>query len=127
MVSYSIIDHDLVGLVKSIVAPSLAGFGSKLELSEASASKVAQDLCDEHGANTALVVLSAVQDRTDETEPYADLVIAVQSPDRSEVRVSRLPGSVNWTRSGAAELGLDCLRRLLMGLPVSESIDFEQH
>ena len=114
-------------LVKSIVAPSLAGFGSKLELSEASASKVAQDLCDEHGANTALVVLSAVQDRTDETEPYADLVIAVQSPDRSEVRVSRLPGSVNWTRSGAAELGLDCLRRLLMGLPVSERIDFEQH
>jgi nicotinamide-nucleotide amidase len=29
-------------------------------------------------------------------------------------------------RLGAVELGLDCLRRYLQGLPVSERIDFEK-
>jgi nicotinamide-nucleotide amidase len=29
-------------------------------------------------------------------------------------------------RLGAVEMGLDCLRRCLQGLPVSERIDFEK-
>jgi nicotinamide-nucleotide amidase len=29
-------------------------------------------------------------------------------------------------RLGAMELGLDCLRRFLLGLPVTERIDFEK-
>ncbi|MYB33784.1 MAG: hypothetical protein F4X92_01355 [Gammaproteobacteria bacterium] len=44
-----------------------------------------------------------------------------------EYRKSRLPGSPNWTRLGAVELGLDFLRRSLSGLPMHELIDFEQH
>ena len=28
--------------------------------------------------------------------------------------------------AGATEMGLDCLRRLLLGLPVEEPVDFEQ-
>ena len=30
-------------------------------------------------------------------------------------------------RGGAVELGLDCLRRYLYGLPVTERIDFERN
>ena len=39
---------------------------------------------------------------------------------------ARLVGGRDWVRAGAAELGLDCLRRHLLGLPVDERIDFER-
>ena len=32
----------------------------------------------------------------------------------------------DWVRLGAVELGLDCLRRYLQGLPVTERTDFER-
>jgi nicotinamide-nucleotide amidase len=35
-------------------------------------------------------------------------------------------GGRDWVRLGAMELSLDCLRRYLLGLPVSERIDFEK-
>ena len=38
----------------------------------------------------------------------------------------RILGGREWVRLGAVELGLDCLRRYLYGLPVSERIDFER-
>jgi nicotinamide-nucleotide amidase len=41
-------------------------------------------------------------------------------------RRSRVLGGREWVRLGAAELALDCLRRLLQGLPVVERIDFEK-
>lgn len=41
-------------------------------------------------------------------------------------REARLVGNRDWVRTGACELGLDCLRRLLLGLPVDERIDFER-
>jgi nicotinamide-nucleotide amidase len=41
-------------------------------------------------------------------------------------RVARLVGGRDWVRTGATELGLDCLRRHLLGLPVDERIDFER-
>ena len=37
-----------------------------------------------------------------------------------ESRRSRIYGGRDWVRLGAVELGLDCLRRYLQGLPVSE-------
>ena len=36
-------------------------------------------------------------------------------------------GGRDWVRLGAVELGLDCLRRYLHGLPVTERIDFERN
>ena len=42
-----------------------------------------------------------------------------------EVAEPGLPGR-DWVRLGAVELGLDCLRRQLQGLPVHERIDFEK-
>jgi nicotinamide-nucleotide amidase len=41
-------------------------------------------------------------------------------------REARLVGNRDWVRTGACELGLDCLRRHLLGLPVDERIDFER-
>jgi nicotinamide-nucleotide amidase len=41
-------------------------------------------------------------------------------------RRSRIVGGREWVRLGAVELGLDCLRRFLQGLPVVERIDFEK-
>ena len=49
-------------------------------------------------------------------------------PMRGDVasRRSRILGGREWVRLGAVELGLDCLRRHLYGLPVTERIDFER-
>ena len=41
-------------------------------------------------------------------------------------RRSRVLGGREWVRLGATELGMDCLRRYLQGLPVVERIDFEK-
>ncbi|MBO0739530.1 MAG: hypothetical protein J2P48_23820, partial [Alphaproteobacteria bacterium] len=41
-------------------------------------------------------------------------------------RRSRIYGGRDWVRLGAVELGLDCLRRQLRGLPVNERSDFER-
>jgi len=52
--------------------------------------------------------------------------IGIAGPDGTRQRLAILPGRPGWTSLGAAELGLDCLRRYLTGLPVDEKIDFEQ-
>ena len=41
-------------------------------------------------------------------------------------RKARILGGRDWVRLGAVEMGLDCLRRYLQGLPVYERIDFEK-
>jgi nicotinamide-nucleotide amidase len=41
-------------------------------------------------------------------------------------RHSRIYRGHKWARIGTVELGLDCLRRYLQGLPVTERTDFER-
>src|ERR1700751_3975398 len=52
--------------------------------------------------------------------------LAIAGPERVESRRSRIYGGRDWVRLGAVELGLDCLRRYLQGLPVTERTDFER-
>ena len=53
--------------------------------------------------------------------------IAIATADGDGVSgASRILGGREWVRLGAVELGLDCLRRFLHGLPVVERIDFEK-
>jgi len=52
--------------------------------------------------------------------------LAIAAPDGVESRRSRIYGGRDWVRLGAVELGLDCLRRYLQGLPVTERTDFER-
>ena len=47
-------------------------------------------------------------------------------PGRGGDAAGAADGRPGLVRLGAAELGLDCLRRHLLGLPVEERVDFEQ-
>jgi nicotinamide-nucleotide amidase len=54
------------------------------------------------------------------------IYLAISAEEGVESRRSRIYGGCDWVRLGAVELGLDCLRRYLQGLPVSERTDFER-
>ncbi|MCY4052032.1 MAG: molybdopterin-binding protein [Gammaproteobacteria bacterium] len=79
--------------------------------------------------NNSTYGLSVLTERyIDEREQVGiEVHLAVAKGGDVKYRKSRLPGSPNWTRLGAVELGLDFFRRSLAGLPVHELIDFEQH
>jgi nicotinamide-nucleotide amidase len=91
---------------------------------------------------TAEAVARAAQRRTSSTHVLAVLIDLDEGADRIEFagticlaiatergvvsRRSRIVGGRDWVRLGAVEMGLDCLRRHLQGLPVHERIDFEK-
>jgi nicotinamide-nucleotide amidase len=52
--------------------------------------------------------------------------VAVGREGDTVVRRARILGGREWIRLGAVEMGLDCLRRYLQGLPVIERTDFER-
>ncbi len=76
------------------------------------------------GSTHALVVLTEER----KTETSSDLIVSIGifGPKGASQRQAILPGKTDWTRLGATELALDCLRRYLAGLPVNEKIDFEK-
>jgi len=96
----------------SDVSPSLAAAMAE--------SQTESNNCVTH----SLVVLTSNID-IDNTTNLA-VSIGIAGPDGTRQRLAILPGRPGWTSLGAAELGLDCLRRYLTGLPVDEKIDFEQ-
>jgi nicotinamide-nucleotide amidase len=71
-------------------------------------------------------VLIDLDDGPDRIDFGGTICIGIATADRVESRRSRILGGREWVRLGAVELGLDCLRRYLCGLPVSERIDFER-
>ncbi|HEY4253872.1 MAG TPA: CinA family nicotinamide mononucleotide deamidase-related protein [Roseomonas sp.] len=77
----------------------------------------------ESGASHALAVLVALEDGP---ETGGRIAIGVVDPRGEVEREARLVGNRDWVRLGAAELGLDVLRRRLLGLPVGETVDFER-
>jgi len=91
-----------------------------------SADVAADRLRAESGTSHALAVLMELDSGAD--RPDFGATVTVQVADASGVvkRVARLVGGRDWVRIGATELGLDCLRRHLSGLPVDERIDFER-
>jgi len=76
------------------------------------------------GSDYALAVLTTDTDSNQNTA--LKVCIAIASPDNTWTRHAVLPGKHGWTRLGATELSIDCLRRALFDLPVDEKIDFEQ-
>ena len=96
------------------------------ELSREAAEKVARAAREETGASHALAVLIEVDDGPDRIDFGGSIHLAIASADRVESRRSRIYGGRDWVRLGAVELGLDCLRRYLQGLPVTERTDFER-
>jgi len=78
------------------------------------------------GATHALAVLIDLDDGPDRIEFGGTICLAIATERDTAARRARILGGREWVRLGAVEMGLDCLRRYLQGLPVYERIDFEK-
>jgi nicotinamide-nucleotide amidase len=78
------------------------------------------------GATHALAVLVDLDDGADRIDFGGSICLAIVDGSGAASRRSRIVGGREWVRLGAVEMGLDCLRRHLQGLPVRERIDFEK-
>jgi nicotinamide-nucleotide amidase len=78
------------------------------------------------GATHALAVLIDLDEGEDRIEFAGTICLAIATVADVASRRSRIVGGRDWVRLGAVEMGLDCLRRYLQGLPVRERIDFEK-
>ena len=107
------------GIVAARVAP-LAGAESVFKQGTIGKGVSAEALRTESGADIALTVDVTLDDES------GAVTIGIADGKQTIKREARLVGNRDWVRTGACELGLDCLRRHLLGLPVDERIDFER-
>ena len=96
------------------------------EFSPAMARAVCRALQAQSGATHALAVLVTMDAGADGTEAGGAISIGLAEPKGIIVREARLVGGREWVRLGAVEMGLDSLRRHLLGLPTDERLDFER-
>jgi nicotinamide-nucleotide amidase len=118
-----IVSRDLaeVGRAVGLEAALPAG-----ELTRETAEAVAQAACRHTSSTHALAVLIDLDDGADRIEFGGTICLAIATEREVASRRSRILGGREWVRLGAVELGLDCLRRHLQGLPVYERTDFEK-
>jgi nicotinamide-nucleotide amidase len=95
-------------------------------IDKAAAEAVACAALAETGATHALAVLIDLDEGADRIEFAGTVCLAIATAGNVASRRSRIVGGRDWVRLGAVEMGLDCLRRYLQGLPVNERIDFEK-
>jgi nicotinamide-nucleotide amidase len=117
-----IVSRDLAQIYDAV---GLTG-AEPLEVTRETAEAVARAARRESGATHALAVLIDLDTGPDRIDFGGTICIGIATEAHVESRRSRLLGGREWVRLGAVELGLDCLRRYLYGLPVSERIDFER-
>ncbi len=116
---------------RAVVAPGLAELAASLgvpapaAVTPEAATTIAAALRAGSGASHALAVLVALDAGGDRQDWGGTLCIGIATAEGVVTRQARLLGGRDWVRLGAAELGLDCLRRHLLGLPVDERVDFE--
>ncbi len=96
------------------------------ELTRETAEAVARAARRHTGSTHALAVLIDLDDGADRIDLGGTICLAIATGEEVASRRSRIVGGREWVRLGAVELGLDCLRRYLQGLPVYERIDFEK-
>jgi len=120
---------------RGIVVRTVAEVGPVVGLSaDATASEVGAETAEavaraaqaQTGSTHALAVLIDLDDGPDRIDFGGTICVAIATADDVASRRSRILGGREWVRLGAVELGLDCLRRYLQKLPVSERIDFEK-
>ena len=90
------------------------------------AEAVAKAVQHASGATHALAVLIDLDEGPDRIEFGGTVCVAIAANGDVATRRSRIVGGREWVRLGGIEMGLDCLRRYLQGLPVYERIDFEK-
>jgi nicotinamide-nucleotide amidase len=110
-----------LGAAVGLPRASLAG-----EITREMAEAVARAARKQSGATHALAVLIDLDEGPDRIEFGGTICLAIATEADVASRRSRILGGREWVRLGAVEMGLDCLRRYLQGLPVYERIDFEK-
>ena len=98
----------------------MAGAESVFKLGTIAKEVSAEALRKSSGADIALTVDTKLEDEA------GTVTIGIADGAQTIKREAKLVGNRDWVRTGACELGLDCLRRHLLGLPVDERIDFER-
>ena len=120
---------------RGVVARDMAEFGKATgldgrllnnALTPELAATVAEAIRTLAGASHGLAVLVELDEGADRLEFGGTICLAIASESGAKSRRSRILGGREWVRLGAVEMGLDCLRRYLNGLPVDERIDFEK-
>ena len=119
------------GVVARTLADACAGCGlegsaAPTAITPQAAEAVAQAVQRNTGATHALAVLIDLDEGPDRIEFGGTVCLAIATATDVASRKSRILGGREWVRLGGIEMGLDCLRRYLQGLPVSERIDFEK-
>ena len=114
-------ERGLLAAAVGIAPEALAG-----ELTPEAAAAVARAELKASSASHALAVLVEIDEGPDRIDLGGTIALAIASGERTAVRRARIVGGRDWVRIGAIELGLDVLRRYLLGLPVDERIDFEK-
>ena len=100
--------------------------GSTGEFTEEAAAAIARAVLADSEATHVLASLIDLDEGPDRIDFGGTLWTVIASGHDVIVRRSRILGGREWVRLGAVEMGLDCLRRYLQGLPVIERIDFEK-
>jgi len=118
-----IVARDL-GEVRAAVG--VEGASATGELTRETAEAVARAARRQTGSTHGLAVLIGLDDGADRIDLGGTICLAIATGEEVASRRSRIVGGREWVRLGAVELGLDCLRRYLQGLPVYERIDFEK-
>ena len=96
------------------------------EVTRETAEAVARAARAAAAATHGLAVLVDLDEGADRIEFGGTVCLAIATEGEVASRRSRIVGGRDWVRLGAVELGLDCLRRFLQGLPVHERTDFEK-
>jgi nicotinamide-nucleotide amidase len=112
-----------LGEIQAALGPAA---GADTEITKEAAETVAKAMRRASGASHALAVLIDLDTGPDRIDFGGTICIGIATEQETESRRARILGGREWVRLGAVELGLDCLRRFLYGLPVSERIDFER-
>ena len=110
---------------RGIVARDPGELGINGVSTEAAVS-VGRNLRKESGASHALALLIELDEGADRPDFGGTICVGIADTKATVSRQARLIGGRDWVGAGAVELGLDCLRRHLLGLPVDERIDFER-
>jgi nicotinamide-nucleotide amidase len=118
-----IVARDLAEVCAAVGLGSAAPEG---DLTPQTAEAVARAALRHTSATHALAVLIDLDQGADRIEFGGTICLAIATEREVASRRSRILGGREWVRLGAVELGLDCLRRHLQGLPVYERTDFEK-
>lgn len=118
-----IVARDLTEVCAAVGLESTSATGG---ITREVAEAVARAARHQTGSTHALAVLIDLDEGTDRIEFGGTVCLAIATEDGVASRRSRIVGGRDWVRLGAVEMGLDCLRRYLQGLPVHERIDFEK-